>query len=88
MRLMWVGIDRLGKFASAKLRVDSPVVALLGANEAGKTTVLNALALLSNDEPIDPRRIHRGADAPPDTVVTAWFLLCLLYTSPSPRDRG
>ena len=51
----------------------------------------SAIALLAGcagvaQQPVDPG--HYTYDGIPDQMVDAWVGACLLYTSPSPRDRG
>lgn len=74
MRLVWLELNRYGRFESASLNLDARVIALLGANEAGKTTVLRALADLGHSNGVDPRSVTRGI-APSDPICAAWFLL-------------
>jgi hypothetical protein len=62
------------------MNVDLPVIAIVGPNEAGKSSLLRALERLSDGEPFAARGEHgeltRGADVPADQrVVTAEFLL-------------
>jgi energy-coupling factor transporter ATP-binding protein EcfA2 len=75
MRLVWLELNRYGRFESASLNLDARVIALLGANEAGKTTVLRALADLAHSDGVDPRSVTRGIGAPSGPICAAWFLL-------------
>lgn len=75
MRLVWLELNRYGRFETASLNVDARVVAVLGANETGKTTILRGLAELDHGDPVDPRTLTRGFDAPVDPTCEAWFLL-------------
>lgn len=44
---MWVhGMRRFGGDAPTRLRLDAPLVCLIGANEVGKSTLLDALELV------------------------------------------
>ena len=60
-------------------------VAITGKGGVGKTTLASTLARLYADE----GRTVLAADVDPDANLgLALGLTCLLYTSPSPRDRG
>ncbi len=61
---MWVhGFRRFGGPSPTKLRLDAPLVCLVGANEVGKSTLLDALELGYSEPGNDP------AEAPPvDTL--------------------
>lgn len=48
------------RFEKAALDVDAPVVALVGPNEAGKTSLLDALAQLNRSAPFDAGDITQG----------------------------
>lgn len=48
---MWVhGMRRFGGDTPTRLRLDSPLVCLIGANEVGKSTILDALELAHSEE--------------------------------------
>ncbi len=72
---MWLELRNVGRFESASLNADARVIALLGANEAGKTTTLRALRELNHDEPITDRLSTRGASPSTEPPIEAWFLL-------------
>lgn len=56
------------------LKTNGKVVALVGPNEAGKSSVLDALTLLGNDEPPLPADISRGG-VPADFNLEGHFFL-------------
>ena len=61
---------------SAKANLDGRVISLVGPNEAGKTSLLGALAHLSNSQPIIRSELTRGVDtAEDDDVIEASFFL-------------
>src|ERR1700754_1035469 len=48
---MWVhGVRRFGGPEPIRLRLDSPLVCLIGANEGGKSTILDALELAHSQD--------------------------------------
>ena len=65
MRVTHVTISRFRRFADeVTVRLDGSVIALVGPNEAGKTSFLEALKRLDDDEPFDsddPTRDVAGA---------------------------
>jgi energy-coupling factor transporter ATP-binding protein EcfA2 len=70
VRLLRVYLDGYKRFAtSTGFTVDSDVVALVGPNEAGKTSVLQALAHLNSDGEFRGVEFARGVDRKPDDVV-------------------
>lgn len=55
------------RLVSASAYVGRKTMAFVGPNEAGKSSVLSALRLFDNDEPVDTRtvsRTSRGSSAP------------------------
>jgi energy-coupling factor transporter ATP-binding protein EcfA2 len=65
---MWVhGLRRFGGEKPTRLRIDAPLVCVVGANEVGKSTLLDALEMAPgevNDDnkwiPVDPTEWSRG----------------------------
>jgi len=58
LEAMWVhGLRRLGGPIPIKLRLDSPLVCLIGANEVGKSTLLDALELGYIEPSVDPGEV-------------------------------
>jgi len=56
---VWVdGFRRFGGGDPVRLRVDSPLVCLVGANEVGKSTLLDALSLFEQEP-------NQDGDLPP-----------------------
>ena len=63
MWLVAVEVDGFRRFASkTRLEVDGALTALVGANEAGKTSLLEAMRRLDDHEPIR-KRIGRASSA-------------------------
>lgn len=76
MRLSRVGFKGYKRLLDSGCNVDADLVALVGPNEAGKTTVLEALSWLSSGGPLDPRKVNRTlATDLNDPIVTASFVL-------------
>ena len=64
------------------------IVTLIGPNGSGKsTTAKMALGVLDTDEGVASRKLNLRASYVPQRLEVNWTLPCLLYTSPSPRDR-
>ncbi|HEX5983693.1 MAG TPA: AAA family ATPase [Solirubrobacterales bacterium] len=74
---MWVhGLRRFGGEKPTRLRLDAPLVCLVGANEVGKSTLLDALEMstgyIDEDDnwiPIEPTEWTRGETLPPNHQV-------------------
>lgn len=70
MQLIKVGLQGYARFREhQELDVDAPMVALIGPNEAGKTSLLRALLCLNDDSRFDSREPSRDRQAP---VVRLW----------------
>ena len=70
MWLVAVEVDGFRRFGSiAKLEVDGALTALVGANEAGKTSLLEAMRRLDDHEPIAPADRTRQLDVADATIV-------------------
>jgi predicted ATP-dependent endonuclease of OLD family len=69
------------KFQQAQIEIDGPVTAIVGPNEAGKTSILTALTRLEDTNPIESRDRTRTADVSDEDVVLAALYLV------EPADR-
>lgn len=75
MRLIKVGCGGYKRFRDrAEMDVDSKLIAIVGPNEAGKTSFLDALAYIDSDRSLEPREQTRGP-GPPQTTVWARYAL-------------
>src|SRR5579872_7612902 len=64
---VWIhGIRRFGGHRPHRLRVDTKLVCLIGANEAGKSTVLDALSMARHGGALEPRDRSRRQQVPDD----------------------
>jgi energy-coupling factor transporter ATP-binding protein EcfA2 len=76
MRLVRLELSGYKRFDYARMNVDSEVIAIVGPNEAGKSTILQALRRLNDTNPLSRGEITRGARVDEKhTVITARFLL-------------
>lgn len=76
MRLISARIRGYGRLADAKVNLGSKVIAVVGPNEAGKTTFLKALAYLNNGASLSVIERSRGAAVTDETrVVEVKFAL-------------
>ncbi len=76
MDLIKVELAGFRRFGNAGLDVLGGLVSIVGPNEAGKSSLLEALTRLNDDEPLQDRDMTRAAMPTPDSVVlTARFSL-------------
>lgn len=78
MRLISAKLKGYRRFADAKVNLDADLLAVVGPNEAGKSTLFEALRRLENDDAIPPMALTRGLPSKPsgsDAVVKARYLL-------------
>jgi hypothetical protein len=69
MRLLTVEINGFRRLNEVKMNLDEPVAAIVGPNEAGKSSLLDALRSLNDEEPIAHRDQTRGLSMEDDAVV-------------------
>lgn len=76
MRLSWIRVRGYRRFSTAQtLPMPGKLTALVGPNEAGKTSLLEAVAQIDNDEPLDNLDRTRGRTPSPKVIIEAAFLL-------------
>lgn len=63
MRLIKAEISGFGRLANVKVNLDNKVIAVVGPNEAGKTTLLKALAYIDNGKALTVTERSRGLEA-------------------------
>ena len=69
MRLISAQIQGYGRLVNTKVNLDAKVIAIVGPNEAGKTTLLNALAHLDSGNEV-PVALHSRAGGVSDETRT------------------
>ena len=74
MKLVKMRLRGFRRFEDTEINLDAPVVALVGPNESGKTSLLKALSYLQSSHSLDARDITRGNSAE-STRIEATFLL-------------
>jgi hypothetical protein len=76
MRLVRVDFRGYKRLRSTTINLDAPVVAVVGPNQAGKTSLLSALAHLSVDGPFVRGELTRKTSPAPNAVILrGWFAL-------------
>jgi len=77
MKIMWMKVEGFGRFKDkATLNLSTKLVALLGSNEAGKSSLLKALYLLNSDAIIsDEFKFKTTAEVVENASIQARFLL-------------
>lgn len=75
-QLVSVTLNGFRRFEDARLTVDTKIVALLGPNEAGQPSLLDALAFLNGDKEFEDTDLSRDLSSPAESpVVSALFSL-------------
>ncbi len=78
MRLVKAEFSGFGRLAQGKINLDNKVIAIVGPNEAGKTTLLKALAYIDNGKSLSVTERSRGVQpevADKHVVVRTQYLL-------------
>lgn len=70
MRLISARIRGWGRLADSKVNLDAKLVAIVGPNEAGKTTLLRALRHVDSGQRLEPALRSRTRSVPDDEEVT------------------
>jgi energy-coupling factor transporter ATP-binding protein EcfA2 len=83
MRLISARIQGYGRLVDATIKLDQKVIAVVGPNEAGKTTLLNALAHVESDESVPLDKRSRASSSIPDN---ASFVSLRLILDDDDRD--
>ena len=80
MKLIWVEINGYRRFEKkAKMNLDGKLIAIVGPNEAGKSSFLKALEHLNSSDAFTAtgaaQELTRGANIPPEQIIVkAGFL--------------
>ncbi|WP_067798227.1 AAA family ATPase [Actinomadura formosensis] len=72
MRLISAHIRGYGRIVDSKVNLDAKVIAIVGPNEAGKTTLLKALAHVDADAAVPVPQRSRAADVTDETPITTF----------------
>lgn len=72
MRLISAHVQGYGRIANSKINLDAKVIAIVGPNEAGKTTLLKALAHVDGETAVPAFQRSRAIDVADDTNVTSF----------------
>jgi len=76
MRLIRVKVTGYGRLRNSSFSATRKLTAILGPNEAGKTTLLRAMLALNDESPVAERNRNRsGVTAEADTLVEASYAL-------------
>lgn len=76
MRLISAQIRGYGRLVDAKVNLDSKVIAIVGPNEAGKTTLLKALSHVDSGEAVPvPQRSRAGQVTDRTPITTFHYIL-------------
>ena len=74
MRIVSLHLRCFRRFVDEEINLDAPVVAVVGPNEAGKTSILDALVQGKSSSKVQQRDITHGSD-PQGPVLQTTFLL-------------
>lgn len=75
MRLISAHVRGYGRLVNTKVNLDSKVIAVVGPNEAGKTTLLKALAHVDTGEEVPVAQRSRAGDVPDEARITTFHYI-------------
>ena len=83
-------VDALAKYWKREWSAKTEAEVISEFTEAGVESCLVALDLETTvgTPPCGNDYVHSMWQRNPDRIIQCWGTVCLLYTSPSPRDRG